>query len=143
MKKICRHCKEKINSKAKVCHHCGKYQSFTKEILTNLPILISIGLLLISTVQLSITQKEKKESNEALLKADSSLTTSIYLENEYRNLGDLYSKVVLVSTELIQEVYKSGFIWNDDMNNIFSHKIDSLSIILINYSEKFKKVNGK
>lgn len=130
--KKCLYCKSLIEQDATMCHYCGKYQKKWKNFLPNIPILISIALLIISFLQYQTSRLEKYESSLALDRASK-------LEVEIKEVGLNFSNSIRTSSKLLQEVHKSTHIWNDEENINISNSIDSLIGEMDKYADYFAR----
>jgi hypothetical protein len=131
--KKCMYCLSEIDEQAKICHYCKKYQYKPLNFIPNLAIIVSFGLLVVSIGQLNLASKKVKaaansmiNANFAMNKADSALLISKALEKNTKYLAIGLSNAIRTSSELLIEVDKSTYIWNDTGNKKIASKIDSL-----------------
>jgi hypothetical protein len=72
----CKFCLSQIRKEAKVCYHCGRDQRWLARNLSNIPVLVSIGLLILSSIQLLEARNEHISATTAQIAAEKSLKTA-------------------------------------------------------------------
>ena len=78
--KYCRYCLNQLNLKsnktAKICYHCGRYQNIFLNNLSNIALIISIGLFTVAILQFKEAKQERYDATKALQTADNSLSAA-------------------------------------------------------------------
>jgi exoribonuclease II len=95
--KHCKFCLSQIRKAAKVCYHCGRDQRWLNRNLSNIPILVSIGLLLLSSLQLCEARNERISATTANIAANDAVTRAQKAEEKVlKTAAELRQVVKLV-----------------------------------------------
>lgn len=97
----CKFCLSQIQKAAKVCCHCGRDQRWLARNLSNIPVLVSIGLLCLSSLQLFEARNERISATAAKINAEKSLKAA---NDAVTKAQKAEEKVLNTATELRQVV---------------------------------------
>jgi hypothetical protein len=130
--KHCKYCQSQIEGTAKVCYRCGRDQRWFVNSFTNITVLVSIGLLIISFLQLNEARKERitaatasQDAKTALSSATSALTRAENAEQRaVKTTGHLQRLAVALTesrtkvAELEKEQQKTAMAQRDAANTL-------------------------
>jgi hypothetical protein len=95
----CKYCQEKIRDAAKVCYHCGRDQRWFINYFSNITVVVSIGLLVLSFMQLYQTTVARKNTEKALEAANNAVKRTQQAEEKVLKTQTELREVVKLSVE--------------------------------------------
>ena len=142
----CKYCMELINKTAKVCFHCSKYQKKYLNHIASVPIIISIGFLIVSILQFSLVRNERSDAKDSLEnakraeeKANQALGKALDIEKNVKEMGIKFAEGMITSTELMKTVYESTYTWHDSENKDITKSMDNLISEMKKMSKTFNE----
>lgn len=104
----CKYCQTEIRDAAKVCYRCGRDQRWFISNFSNISVLASIGLLVLSFMQLNEARKERisagrasQDANTSLRAADKALTRAREAEQKAITTADHMKKLAVALTDSV------------------------------------------
>lgn len=122
----CKYCFNEIDSKAKICHHCGKWQKSCKNYPW--PTIISVVIIVLALLEFREATFKRIEAKHALLMANEAIFKADSLTKQIEYLGtDLKQNMNFTLTTInaqndSRSAFDSLYIWSNDLNNPFNLK---------------------
>jgi tetratricopeptide (TPR) repeat protein len=123
--KPCQYCKTPIDMAATVCRHCRMYQFWVKNYLSQLGIIISLGLLIMSTLNFWEAKGQRTKAEEALQKAEK-IEKVVGQAQSLLNLNLLLTKAVSDDRKAFDELRKISSIREDPYYDVAYRAVNTM-----------------
>lgn len=95
----CKYCQTQIGDAAKVCYRCGRNQCGFINSFSNISVLVSIGLLILSVMQLNEARKKSQDVETSLRAANNALLRAGEAEQKVGKMLDQMQKLAVTLTD--------------------------------------------
>lgn len=150
-KRTCRHCGQPIALTANICHLCKKYQNRNGSLLaqlSNLPNILSIGILVLSLMQFNEARKKTAEANDALDKANAANVRAQKIESDVKTIKADIDKTATVLKAVAKATIEnyaimSSYTYTVGLSKPAKMRIDKNDNLLSEFAEPDKAARVK